>query len=86
MLGTDHWKKFMAGRHTEDEKGRVAAARLLQNRILLPYKAEAEHVLQYLERTGDAIPLAAKKTLISRWRQIKDVIQQALLIHGLPRA
>lgn len=75
----------MAGIHTEDEKGRVAAARLLQNRILLPYEAEAEHALQDLERIGDAIPLAAKKTLIIRWRQIKDLIQQALLIHGLLR-
>ena len=76
----------MAGTDTEDERSRVAAARLLQNRILLPYEAEAERVLQYLERTGDAIPLGAKKALISRWKQIKDVIQQALLIHRVPRA
>ena len=78
--------KFTAGADTEDEKSRVAAASLLQNRILLPYEAEAEQALQYLEMTSDAIPWSAKKTLINRWKQIKDVIQQALLIHGLPRA
>ena len=73
----------MAGVDTDDEKSRVAAAILLQNRILLPYKREAEEALQHLERTGDAIPPGAKNTLINRWRQIRDMVQQALLIHGV---
>ncbi|CAF9923571.1 MAG: hypothetical protein ALECFALPRED_002475, partial [Alectoria fallacina] len=82
-LNTSHWKKFVAGVDTDDEKSRVAAAILLQNRILLPYKREAEEALQHLERTGDAIPPGAKNTLINRWRQIRDMVQQALLIHGV---
>ena len=82
-LNTYHWKKFTAGVNTEDDDSRVAAATLLQNHILLPYKAEAEQALQYLEMNGDAIPLSAKQTLIIRWKQIKDVIQHALLIHGV---
>ena len=77
---------FRAGADTEDQESKVAAAKLLQNRVLLPYDAEAEQALRYLERSGDAIPSGAKKTLINRWKQIKDVIQQALLINGLPRA
>ena len=77
------WKQFIAGVYTEDEKSRVAAARLLQNDILLPYEAKAELVLQYLEKSGDTIPSIARKTLINRWKQIRDVIQHAMLIHGL---
>lgn len=76
----------MAGVDSEDEKSRVAAATLLQNRVLLPYEAEAEEALQRLEKTGDAIPPGAKDTLINRWKQIRDMIQQALLIHGGRRA
>lgn len=72
----------MAGVGAEDENSKVAAAILLHNRILLPYKDEAEEALQHLERAGDAIPPGAKDTLINRWKQIRDMIQQALLIHG----
>ena len=82
MLNTYHWNKFTAGADTEDEESRVTAAKLLQIHVLLPYLAEAEQALQYLERTGDSIPVGAKKALINRWKQIKDVTQQALLIHG----
>lgn len=75
----------MVGADTEDEKDRVAAMVFLQNRILLPYEGEAEEALQHLERTGDALPLGAKDTLINRWKQIRDMIRQALLIHGIGR-
>lgn len=75
----------MAGVDIEDEKSRVAAAVLLQNRILLPYEGEAEEALRHLGRIGDAIPQSVKDTLINRWKQIRDMIQQALLIHGVPR-
>lgn len=75
----------MAGVGNEDEKSRVAATMLLQDRILLPYEAEAEEALRTLERIGDAIPLCAKDLLMSRWKQIRDMIQQALVIHGVRR-
>lgn len=75
----------MAGVDDEDEKSWVAAATLLQDRILLPYEAEAEEALQRLERTGDAIPPFAKDLLMNRWKQIRDMIQQALLIHSVRR-
>ena len=83
VLNTYHWKKFMAGIDTQDEKNRVAAAIPLRDRILLPYKEEAEEALQHLERTDNVIPPGAKETLINRWKQIRDIIQQALLIHGV---
>ncbi len=73
----------MAGIDTEDEESRVAAAIILQNRILLPYKEEAEEALRHLEKTGDTIPPGAKDTLINRWKQIRDMLQQALLIHAI---
>lgn len=75
----------MAGVDTEDAENTVAATLLLQNRILLPYKVEAEEALQHLEKTGDAIPSGAKDTLIRRWIQIGDMIREASLIHGLGR-
>lgn len=67
----------MAGINTEDEKSRVAAAIVLQNRILLPYEGEAEEALQRLESAGNALPPRARDMLISRWKQIRDMIQQA---------
>lgn len=73
----------MAGVDNEDQKTRIVATTLLHNRILLPYKAEAEQALKRLESSGDVIPPGAKKTLINRWKQIKDVIEQASQIHGL---
>lgn len=73
----------MAGIDTQDEKTRVAASMLLQDRILLPYMEEAKEALQHLERTDNVIPPGAKETLINRWKQIRDMIQQALLIHGV---
>lgn len=75
----------MAGIDTEDEESRDAVTTLLTNRILLPYQEEAVKALQQLERTGDAIPQGAKATLTQRWKQIRDMIQQALLIHGVGR-
>ena len=72
----------MEGVDAEDENSKAAAAILLQNRIFLPYKEEAMEVLQYLERAGDALPSGAKHTLINRWKQIRDMIQKALIIHG----
>ena len=75
----------MAGIDTEDEESRDAVTTLLTNRILLPYQEEAVKALQQLERTGDAIPPGAKATLTQRWKQIRDMIQQALLIHGVGR-
>lgn len=75
----------MAGVDAEDAENKVAAMLLLQNRILLPYIGEAEEALQHLEKTGDAIPSRAKDTLIKRWIQIRDMIRQASLIHGLGR-
>lgn len=66
----------MAGIDTEDEKSRVAAAILLQNRILLPYEEEAEEALERLESAGDALPPRAKDTLINRWKQIRDMTQK----------
>lgn len=84
-LNTYHWKKFMAGVDTEDEETRVAVVTLLHNRILLPYEREAEEALQHLEMTGNAIPPGAKATLITRWKQIRQMIQQALLVHEFRR-
>lgn len=72
----------MAGVDAEDAENRCAAMMLLRDRILLPYKEEAEMALQHLERTSDAIPSGAKDTLIKRWMQIRDMIQGALLVHG----
>ena len=72
----------MEGVDSEDENSRAAAALLLQNRILLPYKQEAMEVLQYLEKAGDTLPSGAKHTLINRWKQIGDMIQKALIIYG----
>ena len=74
----------MVGVDTEDEESRVATAKLLRNRILLPYKGEVEKALQRLESVGDSIPPGAKDTLITRWNQIRDMVQQASLIHGVP--
>ena len=75
----------MAGVEVEDERRTVAAATLLQNRVLLPYGEEAEKALQHLERSGNAIPIGAKDTLINRWKQIRDMIQQACQVHGVRR-
>ena len=75
----------MAGVDTEDAENKVAAMLLLQDRILLPYKREAEEALQHLEKTSDAIPSGAKDTLIDRWIQIRDMVRQASLIQGLGR-
>ena len=75
----------MAGVDAENAENKVAAMLLLQNHILLPYKEEAEEALQHLEKTGDAIPSGAKDTLINRWIEIRDMIRQASLIHGLGR-
>ena len=72
----------MEGVDSEDENSKAAAAILLQNRILLPYKQEAMEVLQYLEKVGDALPSGAKHTLTNRWKQIRDMIQKALIIYG----
>ena len=82
VLSVCKWKKFMAGVFSEDEEEGAAVAKFLQNRILLPYEAEAKQALQYLEGIDDAVPPIAKKTLIDRWKQIRDVIQCAL-IHDL---
>ena len=68
----------MAGIDTENEKNNVAALRLLQNRILLPYEAEAMRALQYLEMNTNAWPTGPRKTLINRWKQIRDILQQVL--------
>ena len=72
----------MQGVDTENETNKAAAALLLQNRILLPYKQEAMEVLQYLEKAGDTLPSGAKHTLRNRWKQIRDMIQKALIIYG----
>ena len=73
----------MAGIDNKDEESRVAAAITLQNRILLPYMEEAEEALRHLEKPGDATPPGAKDMLINRWKQIRDMLQQALLIHAI---
>lgn len=75
----------MAGVDTEDEKKKVAAATVLRNRILLPYDEEAQEALQNLKTSGNAIPPGAKDTLINRWKQIRDMIQQALLTNRIGR-
>ena len=72
----------MEGVDSEDEDNKAAAAILLQDRILLPYKQEAMEVLQYLERAGGTLPSGAKHTLLNRWKQIRDMIQKALIIYG----
>lgn len=73
----------MAGIDVEDAENRFAAILLLRDRILVPYKEEAEKALQHLERTGDVIPSGAKDTLIKRWMQIRDMIQDASLVTDL---
>lgn len=73
----------MAGVEIEDAEKRLAAATFLQNRILLPFKGEAEEALHYLGRTSDELPPGAKNILIKRWKQIRDMIQRALLNQGV---
>ena len=84
-MSTCHWKKFMAGTFEDDEKTRVYTGIELYNRILSPYEDEADEALKHLEKIGDAIPAGVKEVLTRRWRQIRDLVRQAMDIHEIRR-
>ncbi|KAK3172786.1 hypothetical protein OEA41_006111 [Lepraria neglecta] len=85
IMSTCHWKKFMAGTFEDDEKTRVYTGIELHNRILSRYEDEADEALKHLEKIGDAIPAGVKEVLTRRWRQIRDLVRQAMDIHEIRR-
>ena len=75
----------MAGTLEEDNKSRENADMELYDRILKPYGYEADEALEHVKEIGDMIPGGVKEVLTRRWRQIRDLIQQAMDIHDFRR-
>ena len=97
-LNTQDWKKFMAGTFDETELSKSQAAAILQKEVLQVYEKEAEEALQHLakEKVHEMSTRAEKReipskilqyateTLLRRWKQILDLIRQAMKIHDTP--
>ena len=97
-LNTQDWKKFMAGTLDEPELSKSQAAAVLQRDVLQVYEKEAEEALQYLakekvhemltraEKRGSSskVPQYATEVLLRRWKQILDLIHQAMKIYDNP--
>lgn len=75
----------MAGTFEDDNKSRENADMELCNRILKPYEYEADEALKHVKEIGDTIPGGVKEVLTRRWRQIRDLVQQAMDIHEFRR-
>ena len=88
----------MAGTFDEPELSKSQAAAVLQRDVLQVYEKEAEEALQHLakekvhemltraEKRGvsSKIPQYAIEILFRRWKQILDLIHQAMKIYDTP--
>ena len=88
----------MAGTFDEPELSKSQAAAVLQRGVLQVYEKEAEEALQHLAKekvhemlTGaekggvfSKIPQYATEVLLRRWKQILDLIHQAMKIDDTP--
>ena len=97
-LNNRDWKKFMAGTLDETELSKSQAAAVLQREVLRVYEKEAEEALQHLAKEkshemvtraekreiASKIPRYATEVLLSRWKQILDMIHRAMEIHDTP--
>ena len=85
----------MAGTFEETELSKSQAAAVLQREVLQLYEKEAEKALQRLaeqkvhemlagaekREIASKIPRYATEVLLRRWKQIMDLIYQAMEIH-----
>ena len=88
----------MAGTFDETELSKSQAAAVLQREVLQFYEKEAEEALQHLAKVkihetlmrtekrklASKIPRYATELLLRRWKQILDLIHQAMEIHDTP--
>ncbi len=88
----------MAGTFDETELSKSQAAAVLQREILQLYEKETKEALQRLAKEkvhemltraekreiASKIPRYATEVLLRRWKQILDLIQQAMEIHDTP--
>lgn len=88
----------MAGTFDEPELSKSQAAVVLQREVLQLYEKEAEEALQHLAKekvhemstraekreAALKIPQYATEVLLRRWKQILDLIHQAMEIHDTP--
>ena len=88
----------MAGTFDETELSKSQAAAVLQREVLQLYEKEAEEALQHLAKEKvremltraeereipSKIPRYATEVLLRRWKQILDLIHQAMEIHDTP--
>ena len=88
----------MAGTFDETDHSKSQAAAILQKEVLQVYEKEAEEALQHLAKEkvhemstrvekreiASKIPQYSTETLLRRWKQILDLIRQAMKIDDIP--
>ena len=71
------WEQYLEGRLVEHEQDDERADAIIVTQILRVYYEEAKAALRRLEATGASLPIDQTKTLLSRWKQIIDLVQRA---------